>query len=530
MESFINTQDLKNINYDLTFKFMKDVRETVKDINYITENDWQKKTLVPMNAEAPKLYGLVKLHKINNPIRPVSPFYNAPTFKTQKFLNSKIIEVCRFDPKFTLVNSIDLIKKLSQFQFQNQNFKLVSFDVANMFPSIPIHNCIQLISDSMDKNHVQICVKDEILKLLKLCLSQNYFQYDNKFYIQKSGLAMGSPLSPLLSNIFMDNFENKVLNSSYGIQHILFWYRYVDDIIVGFSGTNRQIDVFPNFLNSIHNNIKFTYEVENLEKSLNFLDLNITRGDSDFKYKIYRKDSFTDAIIPNDSYNPEIHKMASFRSWIHRAISVPMTKHDLNEELNFIKQIGINNGFCIKKINKIISNKIYRQNMNEIFPSVIDIVVKPYISVPYVQNLSNKISNTFSKFGINVAFKSNPNLGNYLFNSKPKTDIMKKSGVYSLSCSQCNATYVGQTGRSFHIRYCEHIRPNSNTNFRQHLNDSGHILNQNHKPKILHIENKGIILNLLESMEINKLNNNNNLTILNDQQDLSNSPLLNLNL
>lgn len=41
-----------------------------------------------------------------------------------------------------------------------------------------------------------------------------------------------------------------------------------------------------------------------------------------------------------------------------------------------------------------------------------------------------------------LVHKSNPNLGNYLFNSKGKTDVMKKFGVYSLSCSQCNATYM----------------------------------------------------------------------------------------
>lgn len=116
-----------------------------------------------------------------------------------------------------------------------------------------------------------------------------------------------------------------------------------------------------------------------------------------------------------------------------------------------------------------------------------------------------------------------------MYNVKDKTDEKQKCGVYRVDCADCNASYVGQTGRSFDIRYKEHTRNNSNSNFSKHLVENVHTSNDSCL-KILHLEEKGTKLNLLEALEINKLKKNNNFKILNDQIDLNFSPLLNLNI
>ena len=57
---------------------------------------------------------------------------------------------------------------------------------------------------------------DEIIGLLKLCLTNTCFQWRDHFYEQTIGAAMGSPLSPVIANIFMEDFEhNAVTNSVY---------------------------------------------------------------------------------------------------------------------------------------------------------------------------------------------------------------------------------------------------------------------------------------------------------------------------
>lgn len=368
--------------------------------------------------------------------------------------------------------------------------------------------------------------------MFKLCVTQNYFQYNNKYYFQNSGLPMGSPLSPLMADIFMDNFETKILCSNLSKKHVLFWYRYVDDVIVGFHGTNRQIDKFLNYINDIHPNIKFTVEIENDNNTLNFLDLSIRNINGKFKFNIYRKDTFSDSVISFDSFSPDSHKFSAFNSMVHRALSVPLDEKDLNEELNIIRQIGINNKFSVVSINNIINKHKRKFDLRQVYPVIPDTSKKLFYSIPYLGNISYNVKKKLQNLGIDVSFKPSRNVGSLLFNVKDKTDVLQKCGVYRIDCSDCAASYIGQTGRTFNIRYREHIANNNNTNsnFAKHLLESNHILSQNHSLQILHIEEKGPKLNLLEALEINKLNKNARVILLNDQIDLNNSPLLNINL
>ncbi|CAH0562875.1 unnamed protein product [Brassicogethes aeneus] len=114
----------------------------------------------------------------------------------------------------------------------------------------------------------------------------------------------------------------------------------------------------------------------------------------------------------------------------------------------------------------------------------------------------------------------------FIKNNKDKSNRNKKSGVYQLTCTDCPK--IGQTGRSFITRIKEHRRSYINLKvdsaYASHLITENHTFNNNFK--ILHLENKGMKLNLLESLEINKLKNTKN--ILNDQIETNNSPLLNL--
>lgn len=143
-----------------------------------------------------------------------------------------------------------------------------------MFSNIPTIDCLKIIKDRLDRSSVNIIKKLELYEALELCLNQNYFQFNNKFYKQTSGLAMGSPLSPLLAEIFMSNIEERIFSQSCTKNHIAFWFRYVDDIIACFSGTDRQLDQFLKIINNIHPKIKFSIEIEKEEKPDKFSRFN----------------------------------------------------------------------------------------------------------------------------------------------------------------------------------------------------------------------------------------------------------------
>ena len=81
---------------------------------------------------------------------------------------------------------------------------------------------------------------------------------------------MGSPLAPVLANIFMGFYESKWLNE-YKLNKPKFYSRYVDDIVAAFDKEQDSLN-FLNFLNKRHRNIKFTMEKQ-IKHSIAFLDV-----------------------------------------------------------------------------------------------------------------------------------------------------------------------------------------------------------------------------------------------------------------
>ena len=72
----------------------------------------------------------------------------------------------------------------------------------------------------------------------------------------------------------MNNMENKILKGSKFRNSIKHWARYVDDILIVWTGTNRQVDLLLLEMNAMNDSIKFTVEKGN--ETINYLDLTLT--------------------------------------------------------------------------------------------------------------------------------------------------------------------------------------------------------------------------------------------------------------
>ena len=136
---------------------------------------------------------------------------------------------------------------------------LVSYNVTSLFTSIPLQETID-IAINLIFNHIPnlSITKKELKKLFLFATSQTHFIFNGTFYDQIDGVAMGSPLAPVLANIFMDFYESKWLNE-YNLNKPKFYLRYVDDILTAFDKEQDSLN-FLNFLNKRHPNIKFTIE------------------------------------------------------------------------------------------------------------------------------------------------------------------------------------------------------------------------------------------------------------------------------
>ena len=172
-------------------------------------------------------------------------------------------------------------------------YQMVSFNVKSFFTNVPLDRTIEIVLRRIyDKHELQTSItRSEMKELLILCTKNVHFTFDNVIKVQNDGVAMGSPLGPVLSDIFMIELETSLLPEL--TDYIQFWKRYVDDticfIIVG------SVNYILSVLNSFDVNIKFTYQLEH-EGKLPFLDVLLCRSGKKIYTTVYRK------AINNDVY------------------------------------------------------------------------------------------------------------------------------------------------------------------------------------------------------------------------------------
>ena len=113
-----------------------------------------------------------------------------------------------------------------------------------------------------------------IVDLLLKCLKTTYFQLGDNFYEQTEGAAMGSPLSPIVANLYMEYFEEQAIQTA-ELKPTL-WLCYVDDTFTIWKHGKHHLHQFWDHLNSLRTSIKFTME-EECDQKLPFLDVLVRR-------------------------------------------------------------------------------------------------------------------------------------------------------------------------------------------------------------------------------------------------------------
>lgn len=221
-----------------------------------------------------QMYGLIKIHKNDFPVRPITSACGSPGFKLATFM-SNILTILYPEMGFHVKNSLEVKCKLDHILF-NEDEELVSFDVVSMFTNITIELMLSIIESRKDILMTSFGISWKFFSTLMNFLLRDcaIFSFNGTFFKQKGSLAMGSPLSPILAKILMNNIIDYTL-SIYKKQPKLVSL-YVDDSlwIIPKNDTKFILDT----MNSFHERISFTMEKEK-DGHINFLDIEVIRSD-----------------------------------------------------------------------------------------------------------------------------------------------------------------------------------------------------------------------------------------------------------
>ena len=140
---------------------------------------------------------------------------------------------------------------------------MVSLDVVSLFTKVPTDEILAVVWDKLAADPLleeRTCIPiDNLMEMLTFCVETTYFRMGSDIYRQEEGLAMGSPLSPVLGNMYMEYFEEMALACT-SLKPSM-WLRYVDDTFILWPH-QEDVQILLDHMNSIRPSIQFTTEKE----------------------------------------------------------------------------------------------------------------------------------------------------------------------------------------------------------------------------------------------------------------------------
>ena len=199
------------------------------------------------------------------------------------------------------------------------------------------------------------------------------------------GAAMGSPLSPIMANLFMEELEMKALsNITFSPR---FYKRYVDDsfMIIKKRYTQKMLD----HLNMQDENVKFTIERE-MDRELPFLDAKtIALPNGNIEVEVYRKPTHTDQYLNFTSEHPYQHKVSVMNTLLHRKdhlITSEPSKRKEQEHIEKVLRLSHYPSWAIRKAEKCMQKKKEQKQTND--TNLDKPKGKGFAVIPYMKNLS----------------------------------------------------------------------------------------------------------------------------------------------
>ena len=178
---------------------------------------------------------------------------------------------------------------------------------------------------------------------------------------QVERVAMGSPISPIVANLYMKHYEGKALRSAANPPQV--WYRFVDDTWVFQQQAHKQ--AFLDHINSIDPAIKFTVEGTPGNGAIPFLDTLLTLlADNSLSITVFCKHTHTDQYLQWDSHHGLSAKHSAIGTLTHRAKTVCTDPELLQRELQHLRKALGKCNYPSWAINKVQS-KVLNSNWED---------------------------------------------------------------------------------------------------------------------------------------------------------------------
>ena len=353
-------------------------------------------------------------------------------------------ELKKVDLPYCLRDTNELLQKIN---LLNDSKKLagktvyhVTFDIVNMFPSISKDIGLPACREFLDKRTTKLFSTDCVIDAIEITLDNNLTMFNGNMYVQTSGTAMGPNNACQYADVSLSPLDNKIYNCE-DIVTPEFYGRFRDDIYVAWTDSLEKLNEFSDWLNSYHNNLKFTMSKPSTEGT-EFLDLFLYTQHDRIETKTYSKPCDSHSYLLPQSCHPT-HVAENIPYGVaHRVYKNCSENEEYQkcrnefksylENRNFNSEL-INNSF--DKVEKLERNAIINKEKSNVnnkgdrcFPLVCDFnpglppVGKILNSNKFILNLDPVLKNVIRSDKVFVSYRGNKTIKETLVPSKLSND------------------------------------------------------------------------------------------------------------
>uniref|UniRef100_A0A0C9RM79 AI1 protein n=1 Tax=Fopius arisanus TaxID=64838 RepID=A0A0C9RM79_9HYME len=425
-------------------------------------NDAEKSRLWSRNGHIALSYGQPKIHKKNIPFRMIVSFIGTPTYRLAKYIQRILTDCIKEEiksftsNKVSITNSLSLVKKIRSLHLP-EDFAMISMDVISLFTNIPLALVISGIKSRWKLLKKYTKINQELfIEAVILCFNASAFQFNGIKYQQVFGAAMGSPLSPIIAEIVLQDLENfcmKKLDFP-----VYFYTRYVDDVLA-FVPKDRIQSILSCF-NSYHKRLQFTLEREE-NCRINFLEVTLIRNKRMIDFDWYRKPTSSGRYLNYYSHHPKGQKICTIYNLIDRGLLLSNLEFHL-KNLTYIQESLVQNGYPRKLVLRAVSRRQAlvlnpKNYYSDDFRRHRRINEHRWVTLPYVEGLSETLQSNLQGFRFSLSFRNDSNLRWLFTGHKDKLPRENQlNTVYKISCLECKFIFIEHTKRSLGDRIKEH--------------------------------------------------------------------------
>ena len=357
----------KNTYISLERNYTNDVTHiitnTLKDLctRGLISPNMKEYCLPPKSPRTALIYFLAKIHENPIGIRPIVSTVNSATANLAECLYFYLQPIMKSLPAY-LKDTGQFLEEISNIQV-HKNTWLITVDVKSLYTNIPNDEGIQACYEAWRRQELtdpQHPPAETLRHLLELVLKLNTFEFNEKYYLQIFGTAMGSKLAPAYANTFMGRLEVAILDSS--PTKPTYYRRFIDDIFMIWPHSEEELDKFITHMNNQNKSIQFTYE-KNLTK-ITFLDVIVSKQndqtDTDSPIKLstrtHIKNTNKQLYVKNESYHPPGTGKGIIIGEAIRYLRTNSNSNSFHKMIHKHKRNLAKRGYNKNKINNILSN------------------------------------------------------------------------------------------------------------------------------------------------------------------------------